>query len=166
MRQRFASKPPPAVAFKGRFGFEALGCSAVRVLGARRELHHVLEFLCFVEFQRQRRDRSAARIGCMDRSRLMPEMVHSLALRHARRTRSLRLGVTIGVQAAALLSQASGNGGKTRWSGCSSSIRSGCEITDGLFLTIRHPERGRARDFLFPTRVRRARVEGPATISL
>jgi len=29
-RQRFASKPPPAVAFMGRFGFEALGCSAVR----------------------------------------------------------------------------------------------------------------------------------------
>ena len=27
---RFASKPPPAVAFMGRFGFEALGCSAVR----------------------------------------------------------------------------------------------------------------------------------------
>jgi hypothetical protein len=27
-RQRFASKPPPAVAFIGRFGFEALGCFA------------------------------------------------------------------------------------------------------------------------------------------
>ena len=26
--QRFASKPPPAVAFMGRFGFEALGCFA------------------------------------------------------------------------------------------------------------------------------------------
>jgi hypothetical protein len=25
MRPRFASKPPPAVAFMGRFGFEALG---------------------------------------------------------------------------------------------------------------------------------------------
>jgi hypothetical protein len=33
MRQRFASKPPPAVAFMGRFGFEAPGCSAVRLLG-------------------------------------------------------------------------------------------------------------------------------------
>ena len=29
MRQGFASKPPPAVAFMGRFGFEALGYSAV-----------------------------------------------------------------------------------------------------------------------------------------
>ena len=84
MRQRFASKPPPAVAFMGRFGFEALRCSAVLLLGCRRELHHVLVFLRFVEFQRQCRDRGATSIDGMDRPGLRPEMIHGFALRHAR----------------------------------------------------------------------------------
>ena len=71
MRQRFASKPPPAVAFMGRFGFEALGCFAVRFLGRVRELHDVLEFLCLVEFQRQRRDRDTASVGSVNRPGLV-----------------------------------------------------------------------------------------------
>ena len=89
----------------GRFGFEALGCSAVLFLGRRRELHHVLAFLRLVEFQRQRRDRGTASVGRMDRPRLMAKMVHGFALRHARRTRPLRPGVTIGVQAASFYPQ-------------------------------------------------------------
>ena len=41
----------------------------------------------------------------MDRPRFVAEMVHGLALRHARRTRPLRPGVTIGVQAASFYPQ-------------------------------------------------------------
>ncbi len=108
----------------GRFGFEALGFFAVRFLGRRRELHHVLLLLCLVELQWQGRDRGTTSVGSMDRPRFMAQMVHRLALRHARRARSLRPGVTIGVQAAILLSPASGSAGKTRWSACSNSMRS------------------------------------------
>ena len=99
MRQRFASKPPPAVAFMGRFGFEALGCFAV-FLCRCRERHHVFAFLCFVKLQRQCRDRGTTSVRGMDRPRLMAKMVHGFAFRHARRTRTLRPGVTIRVQAA------------------------------------------------------------------
>jgi hypothetical protein len=71
----------PGGSLMGRFGFEALGCSSVPFLCRRRELHHVLEFLRLVEFQRQRRDRGSARISRVDRSRLVSKMVHRLALR-------------------------------------------------------------------------------------
>jgi hypothetical protein len=40
MRQRFASQPPPAVAFMGRFGFEASGCLAGTFLDGCGELHY------------------------------------------------------------------------------------------------------------------------------
>jgi len=75
------------------------------VLGCVRELHHVFEFLCLVELQRQRRDCGSACIGRVDRSRFVPEMVHCFALRHARRTRPLRPGVAIRMQAAAFYPQ-------------------------------------------------------------
>ena len=51
------------------------------------------------------------------------QMVHGFAFRHACRTRPLRPSVAIRVQAAAFLSPASGNAGKTRWSAYSSSMR-------------------------------------------
>jgi hypothetical protein len=43
IRARFASQPPPSFAFKGRLGFEALGCSAGLFLCRRRELHQTRE---------------------------------------------------------------------------------------------------------------------------
>ena len=43
-RQRFASKPPPAVTFMGRFGFEALGGSAAFFYAAAV---NCITFCCF-----------------------------------------------------------------------------------------------------------------------
>ena len=85
----------------GRFGFEALGCSAVPCLGRVCELHHVLASSCLVEFQRQRRDGGTASVSGMNRPGFMPEMVHGFPFRHPRRSRPLRPRIAIGVETAA-----------------------------------------------------------------
>ena len=94
------------------------------VLGCVGELHHVFALLRFVELQRQSRDDGTASIGRVDRPRFVTKVVHRLALRHSRRTRPLRPGVTIGVQAAPFYPQHPATPAK-------------------LAFKIRHPERRR-----------------------
>ncbi len=143
------------------------------VLGRGRELHHVLRFLCFVELQRQRRDRDTASVGSMDRSGLMPKMVHGLAFRHARRTRPLCPGVTIGVQAASFYPQHSAT--PTKLAGTRIRVprvhiwgwlgkRQSRSLKASSLSKFRHPERRRAVKSFFPATFAEPQPKDLATI--
>ena len=65
---------------------------------AFREENDLLGLLRLVVFEREGGDGSTLAVGRMDRFRFMAQVVHGLALRHPRRTRPLRPGITVGMQ--------------------------------------------------------------------